>query len=76
MISRLRTYTNYSVGCFVVWGVILIARSAAGGPMRTILTVFGGWVIGWASASIARVVYPAPRSWARQNRETEREHPR
>ena len=24
--------------------------------------VFAGWVIGWATATIARLVYPAPRS--------------
>jgi hypothetical protein len=27
---------------------------------HTILLVFGGWVIGWASATIARAVYPPP----------------
>jgi hypothetical protein len=25
------------------------------------LTVFGGWAIGWLSATIARAVYPPPR---------------
>jgi hypothetical protein len=27
-----------------------------------ILLVFAGWAIGWLSATIARVVYPPPKS--------------
>jgi hypothetical protein len=26
--------------------------------------VFGGWVIGWLSATIARIVYPPPKRHA------------
>ena len=57
------TYTGYSIGCAVVWAVILAAVSAAGASTtrHTILLVFGGWWIGWLSASIARSVYPPPR---------------
>jgi hypothetical protein len=61
---RLRTYTAYSVGCAFVWAVILVIAASAGTnqTLHTLLLVFGGWVIGWTSATIARYVYPPPRS--------------
>lgn len=57
------TYTRYSIACFIVWGVLLAicAATAKTDTFHTVLTVFGGWVIGWTSASIARVVYPPPK---------------
>ena len=57
------TYTAYSVACAAVWAVILAVVSTAGGDAtrRTFLLVFGGWVIGWLSATIARAVYPPPK---------------
>jgi hypothetical protein len=62
--KNLRTYTAYSVGCAVVWAVILAVVWAEAGEIKrhTIALVFGGWVIGWLSATIARVVYPPPKS--------------
>jgi hypothetical protein len=59
----MRTYRTYSIGCFVVWAVLLIVVSTTqtSNTQRTFLLVFGGWCIGWLSASIARVVYPPPR---------------
>jgi hypothetical protein len=64
----LNSYLAYSVGCAIVWGVIWIIVGIVGTKHTTdrIAPVFGGWVIGWASASIARVVYPPPkkRGWA------------
>jgi len=58
-----RSYTTYSIACFVVWGVVL-AIAAADGSHRLdkLLPVFGGFCIGWLSATIARFVYPPPRS--------------
>jgi hypothetical protein len=64
MKKRLRTYTAYSIGCAVVWAVILIVVStqASSHKRNNIRLVFFGWVLGWLSASIARVVYPPPKS--------------
>ena len=58
------TYTAYSVGCTAVWAVLLavVAATAKTHTLHTILLVFGGWVIGWTSATIARYVYPPPKS--------------
>jgi hypothetical protein len=57
------SYTTYSIGCAVVWASILAVVAAAGRKeqLRKILPVFGGWWIGWTSATIARYVYPPPR---------------
>ncbi len=67
----LNSYTAYSIGCAVAWGLVwLIAEIiAAKGTLDRLGFVFLGWVIGWVSATIARVVYPPPRlrasAWAR-----------
>jgi hypothetical protein len=61
--GRLNSYTAYSIGCAVAWAVIW-AIAAAIDPkhtLRDLLLVFAGWVIGWTSATIARVVYPPPK---------------
>jgi hypothetical protein len=60
----LNTYTTYSVGCAVVWALILIfvASEASSAKTHQVFLVFFGWVIGWLSATIARVVYPPARS--------------
>lgn len=56
------SYTGYSIGCAVVWAVILAVVSVVAPPpkRREIRVVFGGWVMGWTSATIARWVYPPP----------------
>ena len=56
-------YWGYSIGCAVAWAVIwtLVGTLASASTVRTFGYVFLGWVIGWASATIARAVYPAPR---------------
>lgn len=61
----LKTYTAYSIGCAVVWAVILaaVASEASKETKRTFSLVFLGWGIGWLSATIAMVVYPPPKSW-------------
>lgn len=68
MIERIRrmsrrTYTGYSIGCAIVWAVILavVSTAADAATRRTLLLVFGGWWIGWLSATIARAVYPPPK---------------
>jgi hypothetical protein len=72
MNARPESYTAYSVGCAVVWAVILGAVAARDKEkFRTILPVFGGWWMGWTSATIARYGYPPPKSrppWARDRR--------
>ena len=56
-----KTYTGYSIGCAVVWGVILtLVAVMYPDRLRTYLVVGGGWLIGWTSATIARSVYPPP----------------
>ena len=58
------TYAGYSVACALVWTVILAAvwSQAGDGTRHTLTVFFGGWAIGWLSASIGRVVYPPPKS--------------
>lgn len=64
MTAPRQSYTAYSVGCAVVWAAILGVLTALGETekRRTILPVFGGWWMGWTSATIARYVYPPPKS--------------
>lgn len=66
MRRRFSTYTGYSIGCAVVWTVILavISAKADNATRHTFLLVFGGWAIGWLSATIARAVYPPPKRHA------------
>jgi hypothetical protein len=70
---RLKTYTTYSIGCAVVWALVLAVLAAAGKKekLRRILPVFGGWWMGWTSATIARYGYPPPKSrppWVHDHR--------
>lgn len=64
MKRRLNTYTAYTIGCALVWAIILAVVFAATSDAvkHTVVLVFGGWVIGWLSATIARRVYPPPKS--------------
>jgi len=57
------TYIGYSIACAVVWAVILAAvwTHAGDATRHTFAVFFGGWAIGWLSASTARVVYPPPK---------------
>jgi len=63
--TKYRNYRIFSIGCFVVWGVILgvVAAQGKSAKTHTILLVFGGWVIAWVSGTIARFVYPPPSRW-------------
>ena len=63
--TKYRNYWVFSIGCFAVWAVILGVVAARGkhDETRTVLLVFGGWVIAWISGTIARFVYPPPDRW-------------
>jgi hypothetical protein len=70
---RHRSYWTYSIGSFVVWGILLRVAGARGSDetsKNNLLLVFGGWTICWVSQSIARVVYPPPKRWLRTNTTT------
>lgn len=57
-----KSYTTYGIGCAIVWAAILGILAALGEKekLRKILPAFGGWWLGWTSATIARYVYPPP----------------
>jgi hypothetical protein len=62
VMSWRKTYTGYSIGCAVVWAVILTLVAVANpNRLHTFLLVGFGWLIGWISATIARSVYPPPK---------------
>jgi hypothetical protein len=63
--QKFRNYWTYSIGCFLVWGIILAVRASLGSSSTThsILLVFLGWAIAWISTTIARFVYPPPKRW-------------
>ena len=63
MKRRFHNYTAYSVGCAIVWAVILagVLSTADSVTRHKFVLVFAGWVIGWLSATIARSVYPPPK---------------
>ena len=67
VVNRYRTYKTYSIVAFIVWGVILaaVAMGSTSHKTHTFLLVFGGWAIGWLSATIARSVYPHPGAKSR-----------
>ena len=70
--ERMESYTAYSVGCAIVWAVILAILAATGkkDKLRTIFPVCAGWWMGWTSATIARYGYPPPKSrppWTRNS---------
>ena len=59
-----KTYTAYSIGCAVVWAVILVVVvfETSKTTAHKFFLVFVGWVIGWLSVTIARAVYPPTKS--------------
>lgn len=63
MAVRRDSYVGYSLGCAAVWAVILTVAQRRLDPATRNKLALGcaGWWSGWASASIARVVYPPPR---------------
>ena len=68
MRQRFRTYTAYSIGTAIVWGVVLLVAWLidSSSTLRAFWLVSLGFFLGWLSATIARVVYPPPKkSWSR-----------
>ena len=65
---RRHTYTTYSIGCAIVWAVILLAtaRRKKNPDANTLRQVCASWWLGWLSATIARSVYPGPKSWSKR----------
>lgn len=63
MKARRGGYTSYAIGVGIVWAVILVLMSLFGPADKRpdIFKVFGGFAIGWVSATIARRVYPPPK---------------
>ena len=61
--GRMNTYTAYGIGFFAAWAVLLAicAATVSDKTLGYIFAIFGGSVIGWTSATIARVVYPPPK---------------
>jgi hypothetical protein len=66
MKQRLHTYTAYSIGCAIIWTVILLAtaRRTNHPDAHTLRLACGAWWLGWLSATIARSVYPGPKAWS------------
>jgi hypothetical protein len=63
--DRFRNYWAYSIGLAIAWAIVLaltwVIRGADG--IGTVLLVFLGFCIGWASTTIARYIYPPPKGW-------------
>jgi hypothetical protein len=61
--SRLNTYAAHSIGCFVVWAVIFaIGARYPEDTDHPVVLLFAGSALGCLSATIARYVYPPPKS--------------
>jgi hypothetical protein len=62
--KRRNTYQGYAFGCAAAWGLILaIARRRTNRATQETLGRFCvGWWSGWTSATIARTLYPAPKT--------------
>lgn len=68
MRQRFRTYTAYSIGTAIVWGVVLLVAWLIdpSSTLHTFWLISLGFFLGWLSATIARVVYPPPKKyWSR-----------
>lgn len=61
--ARMNTYTAFSIGTFIAWAVIWAVLGATEKKVTLgyIFAIFCGWCIGWATATIARALYPPPK---------------
>jgi hypothetical protein len=61
--TRLNSYAAYSIGCAGIWSAILLLgrRRLDSQTWNTLRLVCGGWLMGWMSATIARISYPPPK---------------
>ena len=59
----MNTYTAYSIGFFAAMAVLLAicAATVSSKTLGYIFAIFFGSVIGWTSATLARVTYPPPK---------------
>jgi hypothetical protein len=66
-VKKLRTYTAYSIGCAIIWAIILsiFAATESSNYMGYTLCIFYDWIICWVSGTIARIAYPPPAKWLR-----------
>jgi hypothetical protein len=62
-LPHVNTYTGYSIGCAIVWALILaVGQRRLDAPTRkTLQQACAAWWSGWTSATIARAGYPAPK---------------
>jgi ABC-type Fe3+-siderophore transport system permease subunit len=62
--GRLRNFWVYSLGPAVVWAIVLTLAFTIRGKegAQPIRYVFLGYCIGWVSTTIARYVYPPPKT--------------
>jgi predicted MFS family arabinose efflux permease len=62
------TYTGYSVGCAVVWALILAIAQRRLEPedRKRLQQACGAWWSGWTSATIARAGFPPPKKLSAQ----------
>jgi hypothetical protein len=61
--ARMNTYTAFSIGTFIAWAVIwaILGATEKKVTLGYIFAIFFGWCIGWATATIARALYPPPK---------------
>jgi hypothetical protein len=66
--AQVNTYTGYSIGCAIVWALILAIaqRRLDAQSRRTLQQACGAWWSGWTSATIARAGYPPPKKLSPQ----------
>ena len=59
----MNTYTAYSIGVFIVWGVVwaIAAAIVKKEDLGYVFAIFVGYCIGWFSATVARALYPPPK---------------
>ena len=68
-----RNYWVYSIGCGVVWAILLAVNATRASPknFHTVELLCAGFTIAWVSGTIARYVYGPPRRWLRPDRQTQ-----
>ena len=61
---RGKTYWAYSIGCAMVWAVVLaIFPTLWASETRPLLLGMFGWWICWVSTTISRYAFPPPKRW-------------
>jgi hypothetical protein len=61
---RFRNYWAHSIGCAIVWAVLLsIFLTTRASETRPLLLGIFGWWICWVSTTISRYTFPPARRW-------------